>query len=299
MSAPIGFEEWLAEMLPVLPVILRIPSSAKVSKSLSVSVTGVEDVLRHYRWKAKLPGADGQSRSSEDWQTTKTLLKTLGEELQSAGRSGSDSAALAVCHSIFRWGGERNPKEGARPFLKELEQSGQLISYLDHTRKAFDLNTGNEAKLKASVKRMTSMLTKVHALYAHDGLPIYDSRVAAAISSLAELYRRTVLQGGRLPEELRFPSVGGSNTRRRVRRIFVDADEPSPIHYGMANSASRWSAAQWRLGRLLKKVLLLKPQLFDVEGTIPDRMHALEAALFMIGYDVANLDVSRFVSLSK
>lgn len=153
--------------------------------------------------------------------------------------------------------------------------------------------------LKVSVKRMTSMLTKVHALYAHDGLPIYDSRVAAAISSLAELYRRTVLQGSRLPEELRFPSVGGHNSRRRVHRIFVDADDPGTIHYGMPSSALRWSAAKWRLGRLLKQVLLLKPQLFSGEGTTPDRIHALEAVLFMIGYDVANLDVSRLALPSK
>lgn len=52
------------------------------------------------------------------------------------------------------------------------------------------LTEPDEAALSSPIGRMNSTLAKVHALYATDGLPIYDSRVAGAVASLVELWER-------------------------------------------------------------------------------------------------------------
>src|SRR6185312_17000697 len=66
---------------------------------------------------------------------------------------------------------------------------------------------GPQLEEKLAVRFMGSMLSKVHALNAKDGLPIYDSRMAAAISALAETHRRDVLRSPNMPTELSFPAV--------------------------------------------------------------------------------------------
>jgi hypothetical protein len=102
------------------------------------------------------------------------------------------------------------PARGAVPFLRELADQNTLLAYLAATRADLALST---AQLGAPlhVKKMNSMLTKVHAMASEDGLPIYDSRVAAAIAALVEVWRR--VQGtsaSPLPALLTFPPPHGS-----------------------------------------------------------------------------------------
>jgi hypothetical protein len=55
-----------------------------------------------------------------------------------------------------------------------------------------------------------------------------------------------------------------------------------------ARTARSWSEAKIRLGWLMQRILADAPGLF--KGSMPERMHAFEASLFMIGYDVACLN---------
>lgn len=135
------------------------------------------------------------------------------------------------------------------------------------------------------------MLTKVHALYADDGLPIYDSRVAAAIASLVEMWRNlNGLCSNVLPKALTFPATLPSRT---VTRLFPCAQNPGVMTYGASGTAAEWSGAKIRLGWLLQLVLSKNPSLFGHMKSMSERMRAFEAALFMIGYDVKCLDHSR------
>jgi hypothetical protein len=129
---------------------------------------------------------------------------------------------------------------------------------------------------------MNAMMTKVHSLVADDGLPIYDSRVAGAVAALVELYRCTTEQKWTsLPDDLHFPSTD----RRRTARSFADdALSPQHIYYSHSDSPMRWAKAKIKLGRVMRHSLTVNPRLF---GSAPnqERMHALEATLFMTGYD--------------
>lgn len=120
----------------------------------------------------------------------------------------SDAAAtLAACSEVLEWGGERNPNEGARPFLMGL---GTNIShYIAQTHQEMALGTASPRNGFPAVQLMSSMLTQVHAFYSAEGLPIYDSRVSAAAAALVEFWRRN--SGTRhLPDTLSFPLADGS-----------------------------------------------------------------------------------------
>lgn len=216
-------------------------------------------------------------------------MAELRQQLREAVGSGDDEASLAACERIIQWGGERNRAKGARPFLNRLKRERRLAVYIADVARFLSL-AEVEVPHGGEVELMNSMLTKVHSLYATDGLPIYDSRVAAASAALAEAYRRIELPKTPMPDALRFPNVGGADRklllRRRVRRLFPDAVIQGSVPYASSQSATRWTNAKWRLGKLLQRVVRLNPGLLANEGAEAERMHGLEAALFMIGYDV-------------
>ncbi len=195
-------------------------------------------------------------------------------------------------------GGDRSTRVGAIPFLVGaipfLESLPEARTYLDNVKAELTLETAvipPEGDLLA-VCRMNSMLTKIHAFNSEDGLPIYDSRVAAAIATLVEIWRReSKIPSSQFPMALSFPEVGGGGCRRSVRARYKDAVRPPVLRYPTSKQteeqlrhASAWASAKVRLGWLLSD-LLDKP---SVAG-----MSALEACLFMAGYDSRGIGVER------
>lgn len=183
-------------------------------------------------------------------------------------------------------GRQQKPENRAQPFLKDLHRNGRLVDYLASCQRGLQLAHADEGGLAPPVRMMNSMLTKVHALAADDGLPIYDSRVAVAIASLVELYRRErSCKWTRVPECLRFPSL---DRAREVTACF----EQSLSHGSCAGRGPQttgpWTGAKVRLGWILEASLtdnnLFSSNELGVQA-VPDRMHAFEAGLFMIGYD--------------
>ena len=166
-----------------------------------------------------------------------------------------------------------------------------LCRYLRDAGDAFALDTADVDAIVPPVELLNSMLTKVHALYAADGLPIYDSRVAAAIASLVEMWRvATGKSGDPLPAMLAFPATAASRT---VRGLFPHANAPGVMAYGTPETAGQWASAKVRLAWIMESVLGRLPELFTGCCPVPspaDRIHAFEASLFMVGYNVTCLD---------
>jgi hypothetical protein len=277
------FTQWLAQHADGLSINLNFKSTKFVPGGLCVQVIGLPQALDSYIWKSE--GTD-----AGNWIQTAALLAQFRIALRAAMAANDDEAAFSASDKIIKWGGDRNPKVGAIPFLRKLAQSKGLVSYLANASDSFALDTATlEGKL--SVLKMNSMLTKVHALASIDGLPIYDSRVAAAIASLVEMWRCAHSRTAEtLPPALAFPATLANRT---VRDFHEAAAAPGLIYYSQANearTARSWSEAKIRLGWVMQKVLALRPELFaGVAGTDVQRMHALEASLFMVGYDVACL----------
>lgn len=273
---------WLAARLDTLSIDLDIKSSRFVPGGIRIGLTGLGALLPHYRWVT-------ESSDKGDWRETREGLRTFGRLLRQAIDEDNEEAVLAACKAILAWGGDRNPRVGALPYLSGLHEQKALVGYLDTARRAFALDTAVIDPRSPQAPKMNSMLTKVHALASTDGLPIYDSRVAAAIAALVELWRRAEgIEQRPLPEELVFPPTTSDRT---VLHLFHDAQAPERMSYAAAatrETAASWSSAKIRLGWLMREALCKTPGLFAGEAE-QDRMHAFEACLFMIGYDVACL----------
>lgn len=274
------FTHWVSEHAAKLPISLHFRSSGAVPGGLHREVAGLPGALANYVWKSK--------RSARgDWAETVALLSRFRFDLDAAITAKDDEHAFKVCAEITAWGGDRKPLRGAMAFLLERAGEKDLVAYLVRTRKDFKLDTATLAG-ELSVRKMNSMLTKVHALASGDGLPIYDSRVAAAIAALVEMWRRAAGRSAEaLPVLLSFPATLRTRT---VRHLYDTAVAPGLLLYGETNetrTARRWSEAKIRLGWLMQRILALQPTLFaGTAATDIERMHALEASLFMVGYDV-------------
>lgn len=278
------FLAWLTRELPRLKIHLDIKRSRFVPSGVKGDVTGLESVLAHYTWKS-------HGLATGDWAETKTHLAALADALRSAVRSGNDVEALVACRNILKWGGNRDWNKGAYPFLAARAAAGYLCNYIRDTGAAFSLDTADVDALVPQVELLNSMLTKVHALYATDGLPIYDSRVAAAIAVLVEIWRvKTGKSMDPLPALLTFPATTASRT---VRRRFPHARSPGVMAYGAPETAGQWASAKARLGWIMESILGRVPELFSdccPAPSLVDRMHAFEASLFMVGGEVWGID---------
>ena len=281
------FLVWLARELPRLKIRLDIKRSRFVPSGLKVDVTGLESVLAHYTWKS-------HGMATGDWAGARARLTALAHALRDAVQRDSDPDALEACREILRWGGNRGWYRGAYPFLSARAAAGVICRYLRGTGAAFSLGTADVDALVPPVETLNSMLTKVHALYAEDGLPIYDSRVASAIASLVEMWRlATGKTGDPLPAPLTFPATTASRT---VRKRFPHASSAGVMAYGAPETAGQWASAKVRLGWVMESILGRLPELFTEccpAASLAERMHAFEASLFMVGREVGCLDGAR------
>jgi hypothetical protein len=257
-----------------MPIRLKIGKSRFVPTAVEAKVEGIQHLTPLYIWRSS-------GMSTGDWKETKSRLGALSSALSSAVAASDDREALAACKEILTWGGNRDLQKGAYPFLISTNSDIGLCKYLSTTRDAFRLSVAHLDSLLC-VKLMNAMLTKVHALLADDGLPIYDSRVAAAIGALVEMWRRSVEPDtSSVPQPLIFPATLSTRT---VLRLFPTAPHPKVIVYNHADTPRIWSSAKVRLGWLMEMIL---PGFISASPAMT--MHDFEAALFMIGYDIACL----------
>ncbi|GJH02728.1 hypothetical protein [Paraburkholderia terrae] len=280
-----AFVDWLAGFADRLLVDLNINRSARVPTAVVRNVQGFDNLIDSYIWRANWEDDDGTQVDSLCWDSTAQSLARLGKRMRAALESQSAEAVMTACAATFRWGGERNAGRGARPFLKEKHANGQLVDYLVAAREAFSLKRGRLDQLHA-IELVNSMLTKIYALASGDGLPIYDSRVAAAIASLVEIYRiETHRDWQQVPGKLLFPTMA-AESRRMLVGLHPNAliSAGAVIRYQDPNMSARWASAKLRLGWIVEDVLRRAPKLLSSQPH--SRHHAFEASLFMIGYDV-------------
>tara|TARA_R110001606_G_scaffold278288_2_gene426560 strand:+ start:7374 stop:8852 length:1479 start_codon:yes stop_codon:yes gene_type:complete len=272
-----SFVAWLATSLPTLTFRLRFKSSRFVPCGLELDVQGFESILQHYRWKADWRDASGCSVTSQTWMETQHSLGKLRVWLASAVNCGDDQQALEASLEILRWGGVR----GAIPFLHRKAKRGQLSVYLRvmAVRMALDGSNDLSDLNSANVERFDAGLTKIHALLDLSGSPIYDSRVGAAIAMLYSLFCQ---EEGIAKGMLVFPSGDARGNQIRNPKAFLNG-RPAPLF--SAVSYADWARCQVRLGWIIRSVLE-RTSWFAEQGALPERCHAFEACLFMIGYDL-------------
>lgn len=276
-----AFVNWLQPRFSTLRVELNIPHHPRfVPGGVHGVFVGVEAVTNAYLWRST-------EMTTGDWDETLRHTALLSQNLRMAVANRDNNATLNSAWKVIEWGGG-NKTTGAYPFLENLGPN--LVPYLLQVQAAFALTTADAGLLVPPVQKMNSMLTKVHAFLATDGLPIYDSRVAVAIGTLVEAWRQdpqSALAATPIPRALHFPTVPARNPERAtVTRKFPTATKPAHLREYNTTNCAAWSSAKVRLAWLLQQLLFSNPMTFNAAGAMPDRMRALEAALFMIGYDV-------------
>ncbi len=272
-----GFIQWLCRTLPNLKVHLHFASSKFVPGGLNKRVTGIQGVHAEYHWRSAWNDpVTGNLMVSDDWPSTKRSLERLRDCLLTALASGCNTTTYQACRAVLQWGGVW----GAVPFLGKLSAHGKLVAYLNGCRALFALNAGQSLSQlsPATILRFDAGLTKVHSLIDTSGSPIYDSRVGAAIAMLYALYRISATG----PAELVFPS--GAARGAQIRDPGALGYQKAPQFFSKAVPGHAWARSQVELGWIIEETLKRSPSLFA--GTLPERCHQFEAALFMIGYDL-------------
>lgn len=271
------FIGWLQLTLPHLEIHLRFLPSKNVKGGLNRQVVGLEQVHALYCWSAGWRDHQtGQWIASTDWKSTKASLGLLRSRLLSALASGCDDTTYNMCRAVLQWGGVW----GAVPFLGELRRERRLVEYLEGCRPLFSLNTHQKLSSLSedSIQRFDAGLTKIHSLIDTTGSPIYDSRVGAAIAMLYALYRKEAQE----PAHLSFPS--GAARGKQVRDPGDFGYPSAPQFFTHKVSEQTWARSQVVLGWIIQAVLKRLPSMFS--GSLAERSHCFEAALFMIGYDL-------------
>ena len=296
-----GFITWAANFLrDDLQVLLEI--TTKGTKGAGVvegTYKGINQIAKAYKWKSKWQTIDGSEAESIDWNTTSAYLSFLGDSLRKSVNERNLDRTYEVCRLIIKWGGgDRNPNVGAIKFLTEKKFDGSLCEYIEQCQIQLCLDNADDTNLD-KIGDMNAMLTKVHAIAAIDGLPIYDSRVAGAIACLIEIYFRNVEPDRKeLPKELTFNPTDPA-ARRQVSGLCSTIRVPKEMtrlrtKNRIIERSREWAFSKIRLAWLMRAIMDKadhnKKPLFSQEITAnQSEMHAFEAALFMIGFDVSCL----------
>ncbi len=216
------------------------------------------------------------------YDTTDQILKPLATEVRRSVRENDNAACRSACIGILDWGGVGKQKPTNITALDTLTAAhGSLPTYFEKVRAELNRPDFSTATSWDGIK-MNSGYTKLYAMLFDDFI-IYDSRVGAALGLLV---RKWCEQEGlsTVPKELRFAFkyAPGAPDVRQSRN-----PSQGPLTFGPLQSDRHHTEhnmwANWLLTAVLTQLTPNSP-LHQVAAT--EQLRAVEAALFMIGYDV-------------
>lgn len=246
-------------------------------KSKLWSCTSLYNALEGYEWpfpsivRLEIP-------AGFSFENNSTALSVLKSNLLESLNAKDDDGFYLAAIDVMTWGGVRN---GNVAWLtKNKIDITQLIL---NARDAFNLGCIENSVISLPTFRFNSGMTKVYSLIC-DNFIIYDSRVAAALEWAVVLYAKN--QSFQvIPEELQFPHAPSRNGIHKRNANFNSMMFPS-LRPGPHHAA--WNLkASWLLDAVLKNS---RPQKSKFSNYGENSLRALEAALFMLGYDLIQND---------
>ncbi|MGY4490408.1 hypothetical protein [Pseudomonas sp. TE3610] len=245
------------------------------------------DAYRQYRWPhpsiSRLDIDKGHTAASNA-----AALLALKQQLQGAlGAHLDDDVACQAAIEVMIWGGVQ-----AHNVDWLIEHRQGLAALLVEVRDAIDSDTLAAPALLSPSLRFNAGMTKVYSLICRDAI-IYDSRVAAALGWVVVKY--CTLHGlSSVPPELAFPwapaKEGNSATpknRNPARGALVFPRLQAGTLHVQWNMRASW----------VLRAVLNGPLDHEHEFALGDGLRKLEAALFMIGYDLGTAQVATLVSV--
>ena len=283
------FIKWLSNKFIYQHFTLNIKSSRFVPNGVSSSGSGLEFVLDNYKWKSGYKNTDGESVTSMFWKDTKNLLSNLSKDLKHSIKTEDNNYAYNTCLKILAWGGDRNPRVGTTPQLKKLREECKLCEYLKDAQNYFDGDEFNQNDCKA-IEYTSSMWTKIYSLASRTSVPIYDSRVALAITSILLKYKIENNISFDKEDDFNFFIPSGESLKRS-NQLFKSYPQLFK-RYQHNKRIINWAVSTLKLSWIIESVLS-QTKIFISEGCLENRKHAFEASLFILGYSpVESLEIN-------
>ena len=229
------------------------------------------EAYEKYRWPmtGTAKGFAETARMFEQWQRVMS-----DQALWRASPSGAPNTLREAAIEVVVWG--RMPQ-----VKSELERMGRPeMDVLFANARLLDPVSGDEDRkllMEAGMRYMGSGYSKIYAMML-DSFPIYDSRVACALTSLIRAYclERNLHN---VPDLLRLGVVPG---RDKPRNPSDDRYEFPVIRVGTQYGRARHASSNMRTAWLLNRLAECEGK----NGGWPEGREALaiQSALFMVGY---------------
>ncbi|MBB3259959.1 hypothetical protein F4827_005031 [Paraburkholderia bannensis] len=249
-------------------------------ENLAWSCGSVFDAFQNYRWKHDGVNALGVPHG-DTFESNATALGALREQLSSALAAGDDKRVCEAACAVMKWGGVT---AGNVSWLTANESG--LAARIASVRDTLDRNDTQHPLLTAPDLRFTSGMSKVYSLVCKEFV-IYDSRVAAAIGwTIVKFCLAKKLES--VPAELQFPWAPAKSSPNASNPPLRDPRQRQfdflRLYSGVAYA--KWNLqASWLLAEIAKRLVHGSGGFASIQPDA-DRLRALEAALFMIGYDL-------------
>lgn len=248
----------------------------KKDKQNQFIITSFREGLERYRWGGK---------SFEDTQHT---VSNLSSKLNLAVDEKNEHLMLQAALSILEWG---QVYRGCIDWLLTHSESRQLIEVITDSSKIIDgtlsIPTDDFTSLfdKGGVYRCNSGTTKIFSFCSNKSI-IYDGRVACAIGMLVHDF----LKESRIPfipEDLNFlMDAAQRNTSKYTNPEYSFASKTDS-----ANALFNQAISNLKINLILQKLIQNSGASILGFTSTQDKMRAIEASMFMIGYEV---NVTRF-----
>jgi len=235
--------------------------------------SNLADALQKYGWPIASAVRDGDTYA--DSLAANTLVLDRIQRALKAART--DESMRNACIAVMQWGGVVN---GNVPWLKK--NTASLTTLVNDVSSLLGSNN-DDIKLLPTNLRFNAGMTKVYSLMV-DNFVIYDSRVAAALCWFV-MHWALESKLSAVPEALSFPCMpakeGYNPQIRKLRNpgagalLFPSLQNRPRLH------------AQWNLrASWLLEAVLNEAGTTTVFHQTSQPLRALEAALFMWGYDL-------------
>jgi hypothetical protein len=250
-----------------------------------VSAQTLEDLFRMYWWDKK------------NYNDNKQALDVASAAIKAAikggnGESGRELAEKA-CHEVMKWGfgeGRRAYKANMSWASRQKEALAEVLRIGQESLTGENPNIdtfGMDSDSKPGTPKMNAGWTKYYAL----ALPrhiIYDGRVGAALGFLVRRYLESLPrleQPASVPDELGFLWANGDGGGK-LRDPSSGRYEFSRL-YGGPYGSKAWARVNVQANWVLELALKSAQASWCSEE---DGLRKLEAALFMLGYDLSRAD---------
>lgn len=234
----------------------------------------LEQAYLCYNWRGRVERGNGSSETITTFQETERVFdhwrRTMAA-IMGRGASKPDDHELFIltARRIRQWGGIH--KHG------DLDKLGsRAFAVLSDNARRLNPASGDTEDLR-SFRHMGSGYSKIYAMMV-PSLPIYDSRVACALTSLILIHRRQYELPG-VPETLQLgvPQSQGNQPRNPSSHPYA-----FPTIWHSADHGGRYAVSNLKAAWLIAEMASRGEPFASMEKDLG--ILALQSALFMIGY---------------